>query len=135
MSNLFSSSSSSVRSINSKKPNSTGNIILGVADIIGLQDSISTGNSFNSVSNTITYYVDSKYVGAVNSGSLLNPFTKIQDALNAIGTDDGATRGIYGEPTSNSDIHMYDTFSICIEHGIYNVSCKSLYHLHKIYKM
>ena len=69
MSNLFSSSSSSVRSINSKKPNSTGNIILGVADIIGLQDSISAGNSFNSVSNTITYYVDSKYTGSITNGS------------------------------------------------------------------
>ena len=119
MSNLFSSSSGSVRSINSKKPNSSGNINLGVSDIIGF-DSILGGSSISSVSNTITYYVDSKYTGSITNGSILTPFTKIQDALNAIGTDDLATRGIYGEPSSVSDIHLYDTFSICVEHGIYN---------------
>ena len=46
------------------------------------------GDSTTNVTNTITYYVDSNYTGSVTNGSILHPSTKIQDALNGIGTDD-----------------------------------------------
>ena len=76
--------------------------------------------SFQTFGNTISYYVDSKYLGGSNDGSILRPYTTIQTALNAIGTETGATRGTYGDPTSNTDPHLHDQFSIYIQHGIYN---------------
>ena len=54
-------------------------------------------------------------------------FTTIKSALNAVGTDTGTTRGTYGEPTSNTDIHIHDQFAIYIEHGFI---IKQLQHRH-----
>ena len=77
-------------------------------------------SEFPNFGNTISYYVDSKYTLSNSNGSELRPFTTIQTALNAIGTDVGATRGTYGELTSDSDIHFRDQFTIWIEGGIYD---------------
>ena len=78
--------------------------------------------------NNISYYVDSKYSLGSNDGSFLRPFTTITQALNAIGTDTGATRGTYGEPTTNSDPHLHDQFSIYVQHGIYDdINIKMVY--------
>ena len=77
-------------------------------------------SQFPKFGSTISYYVDCNYTLGSNDGSKLRPFTTITSALNAIGTDTGATRGTYGEPTSNTDIHLHDQFAIYVEHGIYN---------------
>ena len=95
MSSFISRSSGSI-TVNRIPPDGSGNINVNIGDIPGLINAISGesggGDSTANVPNTITYYVDSKYTGSVTNGSILHPYTKIQDALNAIGTDYEATR-------------------------------------------
>ena len=115
----FISSSYNHLTVNNISPDGSGNISVNIGDIPGLINAISgeSGDSTKNISNTITYYVDSKYTGSVTNGSIWYPYTKIQDALNAIGTDYEATLDAYGSPTSNSDIHIHDTFCVNVEHG------------------
>ena len=65
----------------------------------------------NCVNNTICFYVDSKYTGSVNDGSLLKPFTTISSALALI------------SPWSNgSDPHIEDRYVIHVAGGNYDES-------------
>ena len=71
---------------------------------------IPLANLGDCISNAITLYVDNKYSGSVNDGSILKPFTTIMAAINTIG----------GAPTSNSDVNLMNRFIIHINGGQYD---------------
>ena len=75
-------------------------------------------NKIPYLGNKISIYVDSKYTGVYSDGSMLKPYVTITEALNSIGAD--AARGIYGEPTIDTDTHIKDQYCIFVQHGSYN---------------
>ena len=65
----------------------------------------------NCVNNTICFYVDSKYAGSVNDGSILKPFTTISSAL-----------ALISPWASGSDSHIADRYVIHVAGGNYDES-------------
>ena len=106
--------------ISSKSVFVNGNIWRDLASCIAGLDS-NTLLKFNEIpylGNKISIYVDSKYTGVYSDGSMIKPYVTITEALNSIGSD--ATRGTYGEPTIDTDIHIKDQYCIFVQHGAYN---------------
>ena len=68
-------------------------------------------NLGNCTNNTITFYVDSKYIGSVNDGSILKPYVTISAALANITT-----------PIDNTDTNLSTRYIIHVMGGMYDES-------------
>ena len=66
-------------------------------------------SEFPNFNNTITFYVDQKYMLGSSDGSILRPYTTISSVLS-----------LYTEPANNSDTHLKYTFVIYVNAGNYD---------------
>ena len=71
----------------------------------------------NCTNNSIIFYVDGKYTGSVNDGSILKPFTTISSALSLISPWSNGFAG-----TGSADAHISDRYIIHVAGGAYDES-------------